>query len=129
MKFTLNLIVYQVINSTLGALTLILFLSSPLLANNVPQQITNGLYRSSSQDFFEQGKRQFDKEIEILIQQLLREPESLLNISDEVQIKDEKLENLDVLSDNLIDNSNQRKSYVERNDGNFSVQIRRYLGF
>lgn len=129
MKLTLNLIVYQVINSTLGALTLILFLSSPLLANNVPQQITNGLYRSSSQDFFEQGKRQFDKEIEILIQQLLIEPESLLNISDEVQIKDEKLENLDVLSDNLIDNLNQRKSYVERNDGNFSVQIRRYMGF
>ncbi|OKH40508.1 hypothetical protein NIES2119_02530 [[Phormidium ambiguum] IAM M-71] len=129
MKSSLNHLVSQVINTTLGALTLMLFFSSPLLANNVPQQITNGLYRSSSQDFFEQGKRQFDKEIEILIQQLLIEPESLLNISDEVQIKEQKLENLDVLSDNLINNSNRRKSYVERNDGNFSLQIRRYLGF
>lgn len=129
MKFPLYLSVYQAINTTLSALTVVLFLSSPILANNVPQQITNGLYRSSSQDFFEQGKRQFDKEIEILIQQLLREPESLLNISDEVQIKNEKLENFDVLSDNLIDNSNQRKSYVERNDGNFSLQRRIYMGF
>ena len=106
MKVPLNQVVCSVINATLVAPILMLFLSSPLLANNVPQRITNGLYRSSSQDFFEQGKRQFDKEIEILIQQLLIEPELLLNIIDEVQIKDEKLENLDVLSDNLINNSN-----------------------
>lgn len=106
MKVPLNQVVCPVINATLVSPILMLFLSSPLLANNVPHRITNGLYRSSSQDFFEQGKRQFDKEIEILIQQLLIEPESLLNIIDEVQIKDEKLENLDVLSDNLINNSN-----------------------
>lgn len=109
MKFSLTQIIYQLINSTVGGLALILFLSSPLLANNVPQRITNGLYRSSSEDFFEQGKRQFEKEIQILMQQLLIEPESLLTISDEVQIKDEELlEKPDFLSDNIVNNKKQR---------------------
>lgn len=109
MKLPLNQVVYQVINVTVGTLTLMLFFNSPLLANNVPHRLTNGLYRSSSQEFFEQGKRQFDKEIEILIQQLLRKPESLLNINDEVQIKDEDfIDNPNVLLDNLVANPNQR---------------------
>jgi len=109
MRVPLNQVVYQVINVTLGTVSLMLFFSSPLLANNVPHRVTNGLYRSSSQEFFEQGKRQFDKEIEILIQQLLIKPESLLNINDEVQIKDEDLiDKPNLLLDNLVANPNQK---------------------
>lgn len=109
MKFSLNQIVYQLINSTVGGLALTVLLSSPLLANNIPQRITNGLYRSSSEDFFEQGKRKLEEEIQILMQQLLIEPESLLNISNRVQIKDEELlENPEFLSDNIVKSKKER---------------------
>ncbi|MFB2938842.1 hypothetical protein ACE1B6_26620 [Aerosakkonemataceae cyanobacterium BLCC-F154] len=80
-----------------------------LLANTVPQRVINGLYRSSSEDFFQQGKRQFEQEIKILMQQLLIEPESLLNISDEVEIKEEEiLEKPNFSPNNLVTHKNQR---------------------
>lgn len=108
-KRTINLdqILYQLVNATVWGFWFILLLNSPILANTIPQRVTNGLYRSSSEDFFQQGKRQFEKEIQILMQQLLVEPESLLNISDEVKIKDEEIpEKLNSSPDSLVKNKN-----------------------
>ena len=109
MKINPALILYQLANATVWGISLILLLSSPILANTIPQQVTNGLYRSSSEDFFEQGKRQFETEIQILMRQLLTEPESLLNISDEVQIKEEEfLENSNFSLDKPVTKKDQR---------------------
>ncbi|MGA9380664.1 MAG: hypothetical protein WBV73_18010 [Phormidium sp.] len=91
MKTNLDRVAYRLVKATVEGVPLILLLSSPILANTIPQRVTNGLYRSSSEDFFAEGKRQFEQEIQILMRQLLIEPESLLNISDEVQIKEEEL--------------------------------------
>lgn len=109
MKIHLAQIVCRVVNGVLGGVSLILFQSSSLLANTIPYQVTNGLYRSSSEDFFGQGKRQFEKEIQILMRQLLSEPESLLNISDEVEIKEEEvLEKPNLSPNNSVNNKSQR---------------------
>ncbi|XWK90252.1 MAG: hypothetical protein U7127_09435 [Phormidium sp.] len=109
MKILMARIGCRLVNGTLGGLSLILLQSSSLLANTIPYQVTNGFYRSSSEDFFQQGKRQFEKEIQILMRQLLSEPESLLNISDEVQIKEEEvLENHNLSPDNSVNNKSQR---------------------
>jgi hypothetical protein len=91
MKVNLNQTVYQLVNALIWGFSLILVMSSPILANTIPQRVTNGLYRSSSEDFFQQGKRHFEKEIQILIRQLLIEPESLLNVSEEVKITEEEV--------------------------------------
>lgn len=105
MKIQIAQIVCRGVNATLWGLSLILLHSSPLLANTIPSQVTNGLSRSSSEDFFGQGKRQFEKEIQILMRQLLLQPESLLNISDEVQIKEEEvLEQPNLSGDNPVNN-------------------------
>lgn len=109
MKTNPALILYQLANATGWGISLILLLSSPILANTIPQQVTNGLYRSSSEYFFRQGKRQFEREIQILLRQLLSEPESLLNLSDEVKIKEEYfLENPNFLLDNPVTKKDRR---------------------
>lgn len=108
MKINPALILYRLANATGWGISLILLLSSPILANTIPQQVTNGLYRSSSEDFFQQGKRQFETEIQILMRQLLSAPESLLNISDELKIKEEVLEKPNLSPDKPVTNKNQR---------------------
>jgi hypothetical protein len=109
MKINLARIVCQLVNGTLGGVSLILLQSPSLLANTIPDQVTNGLYRSNSEDFFHQGKRQFEKEIQILMRQLLSEPESLLNISDEVEIKEEEvLEKPNLSPNNSVNNKSER---------------------
>lgn len=109
MKTNLDRIFHRLVNATVWGVTLIILLSSPLLANTIPHRVINGLYRSSSEDFFEQGRREFEQEIEILMQQLLIEPESLLNISDEVEVKEEEvLEVPDFSPGNIVIKKNQR---------------------
>ena len=59
-------------------------LADPLTPSQI-QQVNSGLFRSNSQDFFEQGRRQLEREIEILLQQLLTSDKQILEIDEELR--------------------------------------------
>ncbi|MFB2836723.1 hypothetical protein [Floridanema evergladense] len=114
MKINIDRTVCRAVRVTVWGVSLTLLMSSPILANTIPHQVINGLYRSSSEDFFLQGKRQFEKEIQILRRQLLIEPRSLLNISDEVQIKEEEVpETPDFSPENPVNNKKSHFSTTQ----------------
>ena len=48
------------------------------------QQVNSGLFRSNSQDFFEQGYRQLEREIEILLQQKFSVQSNILEIDEKL---------------------------------------------
>lgn len=90
------------------ALPLLSVASFPSFAIAVPQQVTNGLYRSRSEDFFEEGRRQFEREINILLKRPLAKEEPVLDVSDELQIQ-ERLSPLEI--QNLSPGSRNRSNY------------------
>lgn len=49
------------------------------------QQINSGLFRSNSQDFFQQGNRQLEKEIAILLQKFVTEEGEILEIDENLR--------------------------------------------
>ncbi|NES21999.1 MAG: hypothetical protein F6K41_24525 [Symploca sp. SIO3E6] len=60
----------------------------------IPPQVLNGLhYPTSSQRFFDQGKRTFEQEIQLMLQRLQSSPETLLQIREDVpaQMREEWL--------------------------------------
>ena len=59
-------------------------LTNPL-TNSQIQQVNSGLFRSNSQDFFEEGRRKLDREIEILLQRLLTSDEEILEIDEQLR--------------------------------------------
>lgn len=60
-------------------------LSNPASAIEIPHSVINGLYYpTGSQQFFNQGRQQFEKEIEILLKKRLSSPENLLKIPSEM---------------------------------------------
>ena len=48
------------------------------------QQVNSGLFRSNSQDFFQQGYRQLEREIAILLQQNASFPGNILEIDEKL---------------------------------------------
>lgn len=73
---------------TLGA-TLVLTTPAVQAGSLTPsqiQQLNRGLVRSSSQDFFEEGRRQLDKEIEIVVQRRLTSAKELLKIDKQLRV-------------------------------------------
>ncbi|MDF0552057.1 hypothetical protein [Kamptonema sp. UHCC 0994] len=59
-------------------------LANPLTSSQI-QQVNSGLFRSNSQDFFEEGRRKLDKEIEILLQRLLTSDREILEIDEKLR--------------------------------------------
>ncbi|NER48533.1 MAG: hypothetical protein F6J92_17885 [Symploca sp. SIO1A3] len=60
----------------------------------ITQQVINGLhYPTNSQRFFEQGRRTFEQEIQLMLQRLQSSPETLLHIREDLpaQIREEWL--------------------------------------
>lgn len=59
-------------------------LFKPASAIEIPHSVLNGLYYpTGSQQFFNQGRQQFEKEIDILLKKRLSSPEKLLKIPSE----------------------------------------------
>lgn len=59
-------------------------LANPLTPSQI-QQVNSGLFRSNSQDFFEEGRRKLDREIEILLRQFLISDKQILEIDEELR--------------------------------------------
>ncbi len=59
--------------------------SAQSLTRSELQQIDSGLFRSNSQDFFEQGNRQLEQEITILLQKLLTSEGEILEIDEKLR--------------------------------------------
>ncbi len=93
------------------AFPLLAVVSLPSFAIAVPQRVTNGLYRSSSEDFFQEGRRQFEREINILLKRPLAKEEPVLDVSDELPVQ-ERLSPLEIqnLSPGSRNPSHHRKS-------------------
>ena len=51
------------------------------------QQVNSGLFRSSSQDFFAEGERRLEREIELLTQRRLTPAEDLLKVPTKSRIE------------------------------------------
>ena len=68
----------------LAAISVIPALANPLTSSQI-QQVNSGLFRSNSQDFFEEGRRKLDKEIEILLQRLLTSDREILEIDEKLR--------------------------------------------
>ncbi|NJK76799.1 MAG: hypothetical protein HC786_09075 [Richelia sp. CSU_2_1] len=49
------------------------------------QQVNSGLFRSNSQDFFQQGNRQLEKEIAILLQKLMTGEGEILEVEENLR--------------------------------------------
>jgi hypothetical protein len=49
------------------------------------QQINSGLFRSNSQDFFDRGNRQLEREIAILLQKIVTEEGEILEIDENLR--------------------------------------------
>lgn len=65
----------------------------PAVAVEVPQSAINGLYYpTGAQQFFEEGRRAFEREVQILIQGRLYSAKQLLEVSDELRMKQEILQ-------------------------------------
>lgn len=66
------------------ALVILTILSKPALTIEISPSVLNGLYYpTGSQQFFSQGRQQFEKEIENLQKKRLNFPENLLKINSE----------------------------------------------
>lgn len=55
-----------------------------LTPSQVQQQVNSGLFRSNSQDFFQQGYRQLEREIATLLQQNITSPGNILEIDEKL---------------------------------------------
>jgi hypothetical protein len=58
--------------------------SAQSLAPSPIQQVNSGLFRSNSQDFFEQGYRQLEREIAILLQKNVTSQGNILEIDEKL---------------------------------------------
>jgi hypothetical protein len=58
--------------------------AQPLPSTPIPQQVINGLYPNSSERYFQEGRDQFELEIESLIEGKYPPPEEILKISDDL---------------------------------------------
>lgn len=58
--------------------------ADPLTPSQI-QQVNSGLYRSNSQDFFEQGRRNLEAEIEKLLRRILMSERPILEIDEELR--------------------------------------------
>ncbi|MCT7951223.1 hypothetical protein NG798_15595 [Ancylothrix sp. C2] len=83
----LNLSQHQILNKitpTTLALATIAGLTKPASAIEIPHSVLNGLYYpTGSQQFFSQGRQQFEKELQTWQKKRLDIPENLLKITDE----------------------------------------------
>lgn len=59
--------------------------SAQSLPPNQIQQINSGLFRSNSQDFFQQGNRQLEREIGILLQKTVGSEGEILEIDEKLR--------------------------------------------
>ncbi|MGL5062863.1 MAG: hypothetical protein ACRC62_23045 [Microcoleus sp.] len=86
----MNNILKQVIPSWWLAAYFIFFtfpvaVSAQSLTPSQIQQINSGLFRSNSQDFFEQGNRQLEREIVILLQKIVTDEGEILEIDENLR--------------------------------------------
>ncbi len=58
--------------------------AQPLTPSQI-QQINSGLFRSNARDFFQQGNRQLEREIEILLQKILTSDGEILEIDEKLR--------------------------------------------
>lgn len=104
MKINLDKIVASAATATLLALPIASVVSLSASAIEVPQRVINGLYRTSAEDFFREGQRKFEREIQLLQDRRLASEEPILNVSDEVRVQDRlsplELRNLSPREDN-----------------------------
>jgi hypothetical protein len=87
MKPTLNKIFPGLASTKALAVTALTLLSGRASAAEVEikQQVLNSLhYPTSSQQFFERGKRSLEQEIQMILQRLQSSPETLLYIGDDL---------------------------------------------
>lgn len=65
----------------------------PAVAVEVPQSAINGLYYpTGAQQFFEEGRRAFEREVRVLIRGRLYSAKQLLQVSDELLLQKEILQ-------------------------------------
>ena len=104
MKINLDKIFASVATATMLALPIVSVASLSASAIEVPQRVINGLYRTSAEDFFREGQRKFEREIQLLQDRRLASEEPILNVSDEMQVQDRlsplELRNLSPRDDN-----------------------------
>ena len=55
-----------------------------LAPRQIQQQVNSGLFRSNSQDFFQQGYRQLEREIAILLQKYVASEDPILEIDEKL---------------------------------------------
>ncbi|MCL1467529.1 hypothetical protein [Argonema galeatum] len=110
MKITLNKICRSVATATVLAFPIVLLASVQARAIDIPQRVTNGLFRSSSEDFFREGRRQFEREVQILQDRRLSSEEPILK-TDDVRIQ-EQLSPLEMrnISPGGVDKNGSNKS-------------------
>lgn len=82
MKIIQNQIFATIATATALAFPIVLLVTLPTRAIDIPQRVTNGLFRSSSEDFFREGRRQFEREIQILQDRRLDSENPILNTDD-----------------------------------------------
>ena len=73
-------------------LTGIAFFGVAASAVEIPQRTINGVYYpTGSQQFFEEGRRRFEREVQVFIQGRLYSPKTLLQVSEELRSQQEIL--------------------------------------
>ncbi|MEG4633948.1 hypothetical protein QUB56_31010 [Microcoleus sp. AR_TQ3_B6] len=83
-----------------------------LTTSQIQQQLNSGLFRSNSQDFFQQGYRQLEREIAILLQKYVTSQDPILEIDENLlsQICSKKIKisssHSDTISSDQIDSFN-----------------------
>jgi len=83
----MNSILKQIIPSFWLAASLVFpaAVSAQSLTSSQIQQVNSGLFRSNSQDFFEQGNRQLEREIAILLQNNVASQGKILEIDEKLR--------------------------------------------
>lgn len=113
MKLTVDKIFPRIGTATLLALSVMSVASLPASAIEVPQRVINGLYRTSAEDFFREGHRRFEREIQILQQRRLASEQPILDVSEQQRIQ-EQLSPLEMR--NLSPGNNQRRNIRKYRD-------------
>lgn len=73
------------------AVSLVGGLTPAVYANGVPQ-VTNDLFRRSSEEFFREGERRFEREIQFLTNGILVSRDDLLKVDRQLQIQKDLLQ-------------------------------------
>jgi hypothetical protein len=79
------------------AATVVLFFTTPITAQQVPQPVINGVLHPRESNFFREGREKLEKEIQLLLKRSIFPPEDPLKVNQIQKIEQPPLENPQVL--------------------------------